>query len=126
LDAVAALGRELARLQAAQSEFAAMLAGAGTRGALADVKARVEGHQAHLAAWEERVRAQLEAITELQSPSRRTLMLGVGAGDGIVGLRSSVRTVSGDSVGAAMMTARLAAPPAASAPVSPVLWSARR
>jgi hypothetical protein len=103
--AVAGLGRELARLQAANAEFAAALQAAGTRGELAEVKARLEGQQGLLSAWEERVRAALEACAELQSPSRRNSMLLFSAGGPLV--RDG-----------AMPAGR--AP--ASAPVSPALW----
>jgi chromosome segregation ATPase len=72
---VSALGRELLELQQSNAEFAAALEAVGTRGELADVKRRLEGHQALLGAWEERVRRALEDVTELQSPSRRNSML---------------------------------------------------
>lgn len=100
---VAGLGRELASLQASNAQFAGALQAAGTRSELADVKARLEAHQARLTAWEEKVRAALEAITELQAPSRRTSMLALSAG----GPRGS----------------RAGLPQAPmSAPVSPALW----
>lgn len=73
--AVLALGRELVELQQSNAEFAAALDAAGTRGELAEVKRRLEAHQQLLGSWEEKVGRQLEAITELQSPSKRTSMM---------------------------------------------------
>lgn len=72
---VSALGRELLELQRSNADFAAALEAAGTRGELAEVKRRLDGHQALLGAWEEKVRAALEDVTELQSPERRNSML---------------------------------------------------
>jgi len=73
------LNRELLELQASQAEFGAALDVVGTRGELLEVKRRLEGHQALLSQWEEKVARQLEFISELQSPTKRNSMMAVSA-----------------------------------------------
>lgn len=95
--AVSALGHELLALQQAGADFGAALDAVGTRGELAEVRRRLEAHQSLLAAWEEKVAAQLEAVAELQSPSKRNSMLRasvtsaalLAAGGGVELLRGS-------------------------------------
>lgn len=60
--AVTSLGHELIGLQAGNAEFAAALETAGTRGELAEVKRRLEAHQALLGSWEEKVGSRGGAV----------------------------------------------------------------
>lgn len=111
--AVAALNRELIELQQNSSDFASQLEAAGTRGELTEIKRRLEAHQLLLSQWEEKVRHQLEFISELQSPSRRHSMLS-----------SFGRPDSHSHAGVSSSLTLTPTPHAAaqSAPASPTLW----
>lgn len=98
--AVSQLNRELMELQHSSAEFEAALQAVGTRGELAEVKRRLEGHQALLAQWEEKVAKQLELISELQSPTKRNSMMAAAVSSAASLHRASV-TASGAAGAAA-------------------------
>jgi hypothetical protein len=125
--AMSALGHELLELQASQGEFAAALEVVGTRGELLDVKHRLEGHQALLTTWEEKVARQLERIGELQSPTKRNSMVAASASaaarGGDAALRMS-RAVSLAAAGASGEMVGGAAPIASGSNVDPAAAAA--
>lgn len=108
--AVSALNRELLELQQSNADFGAALEAVGTRGELAEVKRRLEAHQALLSQWEEKVAQQLEFISELQSPTKRNSLMAAatrvsfaGSARGSFAGMGRISAALGSSVGGSAM-----------------------